>query len=197
MKAYNTNCLLEQFKALNSIQSRICWCLTGTLIQNSLEDLGSLIRFLGMLLFNEPAAFKKYVAMVRLRKGSDTAELENLRPILSSICLQRSRSILPSKGYTRTDAYGKKRRAVSKLSSSPASEQYKSATKTTVMTGPTIGPWRHSCDCEYSATMAQTHGEHSSPLKPAPALIRFSVSFSRVGRQCAYIVLLIFYRLAL
>ncbi|KAK4158352.1 SNF2 family N-terminal domain-containing protein [Chaetomidium leptoderma] len=97
------NCSSKQFKALNSIQSHIRWCLTGTQIQNSLEDLGSLIRFLGMPLFSDPATFRKYVAMVRLRKGSDIAEFENLRRILSSICLRRNRSILPSKGYSNED----------------------------------------------------------------------------------------------
>lgn len=53
-----------------------------------------------MPLFNEPATFRKYVTMVQRHKGSEAADFENLRLILSSICLRRNRSILPSKGYT-------------------------------------------------------------------------------------------------
>lgn len=93
------NCSSKQFRALHSIRSHIRWCFTGTPIQNSLEDLGSLIRFLGMPLFNEPATFRKYVAMVRARRGSDAVDFENLRLILSSICLRRNRTILPGQGY--------------------------------------------------------------------------------------------------
>ena len=89
----------KQFKALTNIQSHIRWCLTGTPIQNSLQDLESLIRFLRMPPFNEPAVFRKHVPMAKLRKGTNIPDFENLRLILSSICLRRPRSMLPNKGH--------------------------------------------------------------------------------------------------
>ncbi|KAJ3536179.1 hypothetical protein NM208_g5824 [Fusarium decemcellulare] len=93
----------KQFNAVYSISSEIRWCLTGTLIQNSLDDLGSLIKFLKMPIFSEPAIFRKYVAKCKHTRGSETVKFENLRLILSSICLRRNQAILPTHGYDTED----------------------------------------------------------------------------------------------
>ncbi|KAF5004028.1 hypothetical protein FDECE_9441 [Fusarium decemcellulare] len=88
----------KQFDAVYSISSEIRWCLTGTPIQNSLDDLGSLIKFLKMPIFSEPSIFRKYVTRLRYCRGSDIPEFENLRLILSAICLRRNQTILPIQG---------------------------------------------------------------------------------------------------
>lgn len=93
----------KQFNAVHSVSSQIRWCITGTPIQNSLDDLGSLIRFLGMPIFSEVAIFRKYVTKLRYSKGSMKGEFENLRLILSSICLRRNRTVLPSQGHEVED----------------------------------------------------------------------------------------------
>lgn len=93
------NWFSKQFDAVNNIHSHIRWCITGTPIQNSLDDLGSLIRFFGMPLFKEPATFRKYVTKVRYHQGSTKGDFENLRLILSAICLRRNRTILPNQEH--------------------------------------------------------------------------------------------------
>ena len=68
------------------------WCLTGTPIQNRLEDLGSLIKFLRITPFDSNAEFRKYILepLGSNRKGCD----ENLRLLLGSVFLRRTRNLL-------------------------------------------------------------------------------------------------------
>ncbi|KAL8370100.1 hypothetical protein RB595_000460 [Gaeumannomyces hyphopodioides] len=96
----------KQFDAVHSISSQIRWCLTGTPIQNSLDDLGSLVKFLRMPLFSEPATFRKYLTKLTRSRAHPEGEFTSLRLILSSICLRRSKDIMPqSQGHV--DEYRK------------------------------------------------------------------------------------------
>jgi SNF2 family DNA or RNA helicase len=75
--------------------------LTGTPIQNSLADLGSLIAFLGMPILQEPAIFRKYIdGMSHRSKAGPKNDFTNLRLLLGSICLRRSKAILSLFGLT-------------------------------------------------------------------------------------------------
>ncbi|KAL8359454.1 hypothetical protein RB601_007831 [Gaeumannomyces tritici] len=90
----------KQFDAVHSISSQIRWCLTGTPIQNSLDDLGSLVKFLRMPIFSEPATFRKYLTKITRTRAHPEGEFTSLRLILSSICLRRSKDIMPqSQGH--------------------------------------------------------------------------------------------------
>lgn len=85
----------KQFNAVHSISSHIRWCLTGTPIQNSLDDLGALIRFLKMPIFSEPATFRRYVGKLQRDKAHPQGAFTNLGLILSNICLRRNKDIMP------------------------------------------------------------------------------------------------------
>ena len=66
--------------------------MTGTPIQNRLEDLGSLIRFLRVAPFDSEATFRKYISeplLTDLEAGD-----RNLRLLLRMICLRRTRVLL-------------------------------------------------------------------------------------------------------
>ena len=71
------------------------WSLTGTPIQNSIDDLGSLIKFLKVPVLKEPAQFKRHIAdKIDSSKGSRGSDFENLQMLLSSIALRRNTNVL-------------------------------------------------------------------------------------------------------
>ncbi|KAI1358263.1 DNA repair and recombination protein RAD5C [Xylaria arbuscula] len=90
----------KQFHSVNDISSRSRWCLTGTPIQNCLDDLGSIVKFLKVPILEESAIFRKYIVRSGSTRDPQGLEFENLRLLLGSICLRRTRAIIPSLGYT-------------------------------------------------------------------------------------------------
>lgn len=64
----------------------------GTPIQNRLEDLGSLIKFLRIAPFDNNAGFRHHISEPLLREP-EAGDL-NLRLLLGSVCLRRTRALL-------------------------------------------------------------------------------------------------------
>lgn len=73
--------------------------MTGTPIQNSLEDLGTLVRFLKLPIMEDLAVFRKHICVEAEQAGSGRgANFSNLRRLLGSICLRRQQSF-PSASF--------------------------------------------------------------------------------------------------
>lgn len=83
------------FKTAIALESESRWCLTGTPIQNSLDDLRSLLKFLRFEPFCQPRVFEDHIVKPLRQNpepGSSTAQ--NLRVLLKASCLRRTQALL-------------------------------------------------------------------------------------------------------
>jgi len=74
------------------LSASLRWCLTGTPIQNTLYDLGSLISFLRISQLESKAEFRKHIAHPISEKQAGS--IARLRLLLKSICLRRTTDCL-------------------------------------------------------------------------------------------------------
>ncbi|XXG96437.1 hypothetical protein Hte_002720 [Hypoxylon texense] len=82
----------KQFQVVVNLAAQYRWCLTGTPIQNSLDDLGALVTFTKVPLLENPATFRRFIAT---QSNSETrGHIKNLRTLLGSICLRRTKDIV-------------------------------------------------------------------------------------------------------
>ena len=90
------NASTNQFRAVTALSGRIRWCLSGTPIQNTLDDLGSLVAFLRVPMLTESAQFRRHITRrTNLTKSSQQPDFESLRLLLGAICLRRNKTLLP------------------------------------------------------------------------------------------------------
>ncbi|KAF2994772.1 hypothetical protein E8E14_002949 [Neopestalotiopsis sp. 37M] len=79
----------KQFQAVADIPALHRWCLTGTPIQNKLEDLGALISFLKVPILEKAPTFRKFITNP-IESGSRN-RFKNLHTLLRTVCLRRTR----------------------------------------------------------------------------------------------------------
>jgi hypothetical protein len=82
----------QQSKAVCMLEAQRRWCLSGTPIQNKLQDFGTLLRFLRLSPFDKEGTFSKYI--VRPLKNANPEGLRSLRILIGSTCLRRNKDIL-------------------------------------------------------------------------------------------------------
>ncbi|KAJ4013298.1 hypothetical protein NW752_007594 [Fusarium irregulare] len=78
----------KQFRAVNGLITERRWCVSGTPIQNCLNDLVSLLRFLKFEPFCDMAVFQRYI-LEPLGDGNLTEPVNTLQQLLQCLCLRR------------------------------------------------------------------------------------------------------------
>jgi SWI/SNF-related matrix-associated actin-dependent regulator of chromatin subfamily A3 len=83
------------YRTVACIAAKSRWCLTGTPIQNKLEDIGSLLAFLKIDPFHSLSTFRKHIA-IPFDEGSKrrTLAIERFARLLDSLCLRRTKDLL-------------------------------------------------------------------------------------------------------
>ncbi|KAJ6016750.1 hypothetical protein N7451_000129 [Penicillium sp. IBT 35674x] len=89
---YVRNRSTKQFQAVMSLSAQYYWCLTGTPIQNDIEDLGALVAFVRVPILQRPASFRKLISSPISLNVKD--RFHNLQTLLRSICIRRTRELL-------------------------------------------------------------------------------------------------------
>ena len=86
------NASTKQCATVCALKARHRWCLTGTPIQNTVEDFGTLLKFLRVYPFDNPSSFAHEISDW-IRCG-DEKGLKRLRSLVSAICLRRTKDCL-------------------------------------------------------------------------------------------------------
>jgi hypothetical protein len=83
------------YRTVADIKARSRWCLTGTPIQNRLEDIGSLLAFLKIAPFHSISVFKRSIALP-FDEGRARRKLaiERFTKLLDALCLRRTTDLL-------------------------------------------------------------------------------------------------------
>lgn len=83
------------YKTVSDLNAKFRWCLTGSPIQNSLEDIGALFTFIRATPFDSMSTFRYFIVTPFL-EGDERRVLasERLSRLLDSVCLRRTRDLL-------------------------------------------------------------------------------------------------------
>jgi hypothetical protein len=77
------------------------WAVTGTPVQNRLEDLGALFNFINLSPFNTQAGFNQYV--VHPFKNADPEVVPKLQLLVSTVTMRRTKEIIKDEVPKRND----------------------------------------------------------------------------------------------
>lgn len=91
------NRLAKGSLAACALRARFRWCLTGTPLQNKIEELQSLIKFLRVAPFDDLAVWKDQITRP-MGQGREGVAIERLRVVLGAIMLRRTKDVLRADG---------------------------------------------------------------------------------------------------
>lgn len=79
----------QAFHAVNTLHATHRWCLTGTPIQNRVEDLGALVGFLRVYPFDDPTHFRTH--FVNSTQKENSTGIEKIKALIQAIALRRTK----------------------------------------------------------------------------------------------------------
>ncbi|KIX07722.1 uncharacterized protein Z518_02376 [Rhinocladiella mackenziei CBS 650.93] len=82
------------YQTVSDLEGRFRWCLTGTPIQNKLDDIGNLFAFIRAQPFEKVAEFRRWIALPWDQGQTHALASERLVRLIDSVCLRRSRGLL-------------------------------------------------------------------------------------------------------
>ncbi|EXJ70483.1 uncharacterized protein A1O5_06552 [Cladophialophora psammophila CBS 110553] len=83
------------YRGVAELDAKFRWCLSGTPIQNTLDDIGSLFTFIKIFPFDRLAVFRKYITVPFNDGGIRRLEGQrNLVRLFDSICIRRTKDYL-------------------------------------------------------------------------------------------------------
>ncbi|KIX96920.1 uncharacterized protein Z520_07034 [Fonsecaea multimorphosa CBS 102226] len=82
-------------KGVAELDAKFRWCLTGTPIQNTLDDIGSLFAFLKIFPFDRLGIFRRYITVPFNEGGNRRLDgQQNLAHLFDSLCIRRTKEHL-------------------------------------------------------------------------------------------------------
>lgn len=87
------NSKTKMARAAHSLYGQSKWCLTGTPIQNNVDDLYSLIKFVGVAPYNDPSAWKLKISDP-IKRNQYRVVLKRLHVYLAAVMLRRTKKVL-------------------------------------------------------------------------------------------------------
>jgi SWI/SNF-related matrix-associated actin-dependent regulator of chromatin subfamily A3 len=91
----------RKFEAVTFLDAQHYWCLTGTPIQNRIDDLGSLFDFCRVPLLQDQAWFEQHIA--KPVKASTRRGCNVVKQAMAPLCFRRTKAILGFKPPTMVD----------------------------------------------------------------------------------------------
>ncbi|ESW96139.1 hypothetical protein KL918_000088 [Ogataea parapolymorpha] len=89
------NKLTQTSKAVALLDSKYRWCLSGTPIQNNIDELYPILRFLKIKPYCEEARFKERISnALRSKYGGETRGVQTVQALLTAILLRRTKKTL-------------------------------------------------------------------------------------------------------
>jgi SWI/SNF-related matrix-associated actin-dependent regulator of chromatin subfamily A3 len=82
------------YDTVTKLVAKFRWCLSGTPIQNRLEDIGSLFAFIRAHPFDRIAEFRRWIALPFEQGHSRERASHRLTQLIDSTCLRRTRGLL-------------------------------------------------------------------------------------------------------
>jgi hypothetical protein len=82
-------------KAVSELSAKSRWCLSGTPIQNKLDDIGALFAFIRVHPFHSLAMFRRFISTPFYESKERRAiAARHLTVLIDSLCLRRTRDVL-------------------------------------------------------------------------------------------------------
>ena len=89
-------------QAACALRARYRWALTGTPVQNNLDELQSLVKFLRIEPFDNVAVWKQKIDLP-MKQGKETLALQRLGALMSLIMLRRTKEVLKKDQETQEE----------------------------------------------------------------------------------------------